>query len=56
MNKKKYTLLTTAFQDHLIKDLNLNLNEPFNPVSNFKSTKPGNRLKDKKGKNSLNHQ
>jgi hypothetical protein len=27
---KKYTLLTTALQDHLIKELNLNLNEPLN--------------------------
>ena len=44
---KKYTLLTTALQDHLIKELNLNLN--LNEPINNKHLQPKNRIsKDNK--------
>jgi hypothetical protein len=53
---KKYTLLTTALQDHLIKEFNLNLNEPLNkPLKPINATSKFQKLSNqsktgKKGK------
>ena len=49
MYKKKYTLLTSALQDHLIKELNLNLDEPFNKKIPKSTTLKNKQQKTKKG-------
>lgn len=48
---KKYTLLTTALQDHLIKELNLDLNVNINskPLPKHKTIKSVNQSKSKAG-------